>query len=156
MKSLKKLVAVVAMVGVLGSAAVVFAATVKSPAEIAAGLTGKSVEEVNKDRAAGKTYGTIAKDAGKLDQFKAQMLEQKKALLDQRVKDGTLTKERADEIYNAIKANQAVCDGTGNAKIGRQKGAGFGSGGCGLGTGEGRGQGQGKGGRMGMGRGIQR
>lgn len=145
MMNMKKFVAILTVVGVLGAAGAVYAATAKTPADIVSGLTGKSVEEVTKDRAAGKTYGTIAKDAGKLDEFKAQMLEQRKAILDQRVKDGTITQERADAIYNAMKSNQAICDGTGNAGLGMRNGAGCGAGGCGAGNGQGRGLGSGKG-----------
>lgn len=160
MKNLKKLVAVVVAVGVLGTAVAAFAATAKTPADIVAGLTGKTVEDVTKDRAGGKTYGTIAKDAGKLDEFKAQMLEQRKALLDQRVKDGIITQERADAIYNAMKSNQAICDGTGNAGLGMKNGAGCAAGGCGIGNGQGRGAGKGMGGGfgtgMGAGRGLNR
>ena len=127
-----------AAVGILGTAGVAYAAAAKTPAEIAAGLTGKTVEEVAQERAAGKTYGTISNDAGKLEEFKAQMLEQKKAVLDQRVKDGTLTQQQADDIYNAIKNNQANCTGSGNARIGG-------------GFGRGAGMRQGAGGRMGRG-----
>lgn len=152
MKNMKKLIALIAVVGVLGSAGAAFAATAKTPAEIAAGLTGKTVEELYKERTAGKTYGTIAKDAGKLDEFKIQMLEQKKAVLDQRVKDGTLTQQQADEIYNAIKNNQATCNGTGNAQLGKKCGAGFGSG-AGRGPGMGRGAGMGNGSCIGIGAG---
>ncbi|HEX2944647.1 MAG TPA: DUF2680 domain-containing protein [Clostridia bacterium] len=145
MKNMKKFVAVMAAVGILGTAGVAYAATVKTPAEIAAGVTGKTVEEVAQERVAGKTYGTIANDAGKLDEFKAQMLEQKKAVLAQRVKDGTLTQQQADDIYNTIKNNQANCTGVGNVRIGNRNGAGFG---CGAGVG------QGMGGRMGRGAGM--
>lgn len=139
MKNFKKLIAAVAVIGVLGTAGVAFAATAKTPAEIVAGLAGKTVESVTKERVAGKTYGTIAKDAGKLDEFKTQMLEQKKSVLDQRVKDGTLTQQQADETYNAIKNNQATCNGTGSTGMGRKAGAGFGAGNCGMGNGQGRG-----------------
>jgi hypothetical protein len=149
MKNMKKMIAVIAAVSVLGTAGVAYAATVKTPAEITSALTGKTVDEVIKDRAAGETYGTIANDAGKLDEFKAQMLEQKKAVLDQRIKDGTLTQAQADEIYNAIKNNQATCDGTGNAQIGKKYGAGFGAG---AGNGQGMmGRGMGRGAGMGYG-----
>ena len=151
MKNMKKLIAVIAVVGVLGTAGVAYAATVKTPAEIAAALTGKTVEEVNKDRAAGETYGTIANEAGKLDEFKSQMLEQKKAVLDQRVKDGILTQQQADEIYNAMKNNQATCNGTGNAQMGMKYGAGFGNG---SGKGQGMGRGMGRGAGMGYGAGA--
>lgn len=161
MKNMKKFVSVLAAVGVLGSAGVVLAATASTPAEIAAELTGKQVEELYTERAAGKTYGTIAKDAGKLEEFKQKNLEQKKAILDQRVKDGKLTQEKADEIYNAIKNSQANCDGSSDA-IGKEFGAGFGQGsgmrngqGAGQGVGKGAGQGQGQGKGMGNGGGMR-
>lgn len=148
MRNVKKLVAVIAVVGVLGAAGAVYAADLKAPADIAASLSGKSVEDVNKEKAAGKTFGTIAKEAGKLDEFKTQMLNQRKAVLDQRIKDGKLTQQRADEIYNAIKNNQASCDGSGSAKIGKQFGAGFGNAqGQGIGNGKGMGRGAGMGNR---------
>jgi len=87
------------------------------------------------------------------------MLEQKKIVLDQKVKDGRLTQEQADAIYNAIKNNQATCDGTGRAGIGRKYGAGLGQG-CGMGLGQGAGLGMrnggGFGGGMGAGRGLNR
>ena len=111
-------------------------------------MTGKTVEEVNQERAAGETYGAIANEAGKLDEFKSQMLEQKKAVLDQRVKDGTLTQQQADEIYDTIKNNQVTCDGTGNIQNGKRCGAGFGSG---AGKGQGMGRGIGRGAGMGFG-----
>ena len=145
-KGLKKVTAIMVAIFVLGTAGAAIAATYKSPADIVSGLTGKTVDELYKEKAAGKTYGNIASDAGKLEEFKVQMLEQKKASLDQQVKDGTLSQERADEIYNAIKANQAICDGTGNSGLGMRSGAGCGSGGCGMGDGQGRGAGRGMGG----------
>lgn len=137
--NLKRWVALTVVVVVLGTTGAVFAATAKTPAEIAAGLTGKTVEAVTAERAAGKTYGTIAKDAGKLDEFKAQMLEQKKIILDQRVKDGIITQQQADELYSAIKTRMAFCDGTGT--------------GSGMGMGRGRGMGMGAG--MGRGAGMR-
>lgn len=159
MKRLKKLAAVVSVIGVLGAAGAAFAATTITPAEIVSGLTGKTVTELYQERSTGKTYGTIANEAGKLEEFKTQMLEQKKIVLDQRVKDGSLTQEQADDIYNAIKNNQAACDGTGSAGIGRKYGAGFGQS-CGMGLGQGAGAGMrngaGFGGGMGAGRGLNR
>lgn len=73
-----------------------------------------------------------------LTEWKAQVLQQKKTILDQRVKEGTLTKSQADTIYNEIKENQATCDGTGSKGIGKKYGVGFGNGrgqGMGLGCG---------------------
>lgn len=159
--NLKKLVVIATVIGILGAAGAVYAAAVKTPADIAAGLTGKSVEDLYKERAAGKTYGTIAKDAGKLEEFKKQVLEQRKAILDQRVKEGTLSQQRADEIYAAIKNNQTTCDGSGSAAIGRKNGVGFGqgsgmAGGRGAGMGAGNMAGGGAGAGMGAGRGMNR
>lgn len=146
---MKKLVTVLTVVSILGVAGVAFAATIKTPAEITSALTGKSVTQVNEERADGKTYGTIAKEAGKLDEFQTQMLAQRKAVLDQRVKDGSLTQAQADEIYNRIKTNQTNCNGTGLGQ-GACGGAGFGQGACG-GAGGGMGCGQGTGGGFGGG-----
>lgn len=140
MKNLKKIIAAAAVIGMLGASGTAYAATVKTPAEIASELTGKTVEDLYKEHASGKTYGTIAGEAGKLEEFKAQMLEQKKAVLDQRVKDGQITQEQADEIYDAIKSKQANCDGS-NAAIGKKYGSGFG---MGIGMGKGKCAGMGK------------
>lgn len=146
MKNLKKLIVVVTALGVLGTAGTVYAAALKTPAEITSAVTGKSVEAVTEERATGKTYGTIADEAGKLDEFKDQMLEQRKAALDQEVQDGKLTQAQADEIYNAIKNNQALCNSAGAGQLGRGcgvravNGQGFG---CGAGLGNGYRAGQG-------------
>jgi hypothetical protein len=132
---LKKLLVAVTMVGMLGVAGTAYAAVNKSPADIVAGITGKSVTEVNQERAAGKPYGAIAQEAGKLEEFQVQMLEQKKTILDQRVQAGQLTQAQANQILAAIKNNQTLCDGTGNG-MGKMQGLRMGSG-AGLGRGRG-------------------
>lgn len=118
MKNIKKLVLSLAVVSVLSTSVVFGVAATKSSADITVGLTGKTVEQVEVERASGKTYGTIANEAGKLDEFKTESLKQKKVVLDQRVKDGNLTQAAADEIYNSIVTSQATCDGTGSAGCG--------------------------------------
>ncbi|MDR3600886.1 MAG: hypothetical protein P4L49_10465 [Desulfosporosinus sp.] len=148
MKNFKLYIAAATIVGLLGVTGTAFAAvTGQTPAEIAASLTGKTVAQVTAERATGITYGTIAKEAGKLDEFKAATLEQKKLILDQRVVDGNLTQEQADTIYNRLVTNQATCDGTGSTAMGKGMGAGFGQG-------MGNGQRNGGGSRGGMGRGT--
>ena len=137
MKNFKKLIAAATIVGVLGVTGAAYAVGAMTPAGIAAGLTGQTVEQVTAERASGKTYGTIASDAGKLDEFKTQILEQKKIILDQRVKDGNLTQAQADQIYASIKTNQISCDATGSAGIGSRNGVGFGQG---MGMSKGAGQ----------------
>jgi hypothetical protein len=145
MKRFMKVTVIIAVIFALGTTGTVFAASTKSPAEIVSELTGKTTDEVNSERVAGKTYGTIANDAGKLEEFKTQVLVQKRAYLDQRVKDGTLSQERADAIYDAIEEAQSLCDGTGGDSQGVGCGAGFGAGagtgGCGVGASLGRGAG---------------
>ena len=151
MKKIRILVIALAITAILGTAGIAFAAASgKTPAEILSSLTGKTVEQLFTERGQGKTFGALAQQYGKLDQFKAQVLGEKKAILDTRVKDGKLTQQQADDAYKAMKDNQADCDGTGSARIGQKNGAGFGmgqgKGGSGHGTGNGRGQGNGCGG----------
>jgi hypothetical protein len=138
MKNFKKFVVSAAIIGVLGTAGTAYAANIKTPAEITANLTGKTISAVFQERLSGKTYGTIANESGKLSEFQSQMLEQKKAILDSKVKDGLLTQQQADEIYSRIKNNIAVCDGTGSGQMGRNYGLGV------NGFSNGRGQGLGR------------
>lgn len=123
---------VMAIVGVLvlvlsAGSIMVFAATYNSPAEILAAIRGKTVEEVIAERRdTGKTYGTMAKEAGSLEDFRKEMLEMKKAVLKDKVKDGTITQEKADEILARIEENQLNCDGSGCLMDGERMGIGFG------------------------------
>lgn len=148
MKIMKKVLVTGAVVLAMGATALTALAVTKTltPAEILAGLTGKPVETVIAERnEKEQTYGALASDYGVLDKFQSQMLEEKKEYLEQRVKDGTMTQERADAILAAIEANQADCDGTGNGNR-AGLGAGFGSGyGGGMGGGYGGGYGRGNG-----------
>lgn len=159
----KHVLATIVAAGILTIGVAAYAAESLTPAEIAVNVTGKSLIAVQAERAAGKTYGTIAKDAGQLDAFKASSLESKKAILDQQVKDGRITQAQADATYAAIKAAQATCDGTGTARIGRANGMGFGSGsglrdgtGTGMGFGRNSGNAAGTGAGRGQGMGMHR
>lgn len=135
MKKIKTFALAMAVVSTLSSSIVFAAVTTKSPAEITSGLTGKTVAQVTQEKA-----------AGKLDEFKAESLKQKKQILDQRVAEGKLTQEKADEIYNALKTNQENCDGAGGGSIGKMNGIGFGQGqGMGKGAGQGNGMDRGAG-----------
>ncbi len=119
-----------------------------TPAELAAGITGRTVESVVAEKIeTGRTYGKIAFDAGKLDEFKTEALEIKKDQLASQVTSGTMTQERADTIITALEKNQANCDGTGNAGIGKSLGARFGANGAGMGTGRGSTTERGRGGQ---------
>lgn len=152
MKRIRTIAVTTLLVMFGGASAVYAAASVLTPGDIAAGLTGKSQAELYEERSAGKTYGAIASEAGKLEEFKSQMLEQKKALLNQKVLEGKITQDQAEQVLEAIENNQAACDGNGfkGAEIGKSNGLCFGQGrgksspmgrGRGLGYGLGRGQG---------------
>ena len=121
----------------------------RPPAEAAAGVTGQTLEQVTAEKLeTGKTYGAIANDAGKLAEFKDAMIQMKQEELNERVAEGTITQERANDIMAVIEERTADCDGTGPAD-GTRLGGGFGRGGSGAGKGAGRGQGYGMGGGQG-------
>lgn len=150
MTKMKKMILITAVIALVGAISIgAYAATTyETPAEAAAGITGQTVDQVVAERLeTGKTYGTIADEAGKLDEFKDAMIQMKQDVLDQRVADGAITQERADDIMAAVEERAATCDGTGPAD-GARLGGGFGFGRSGE-TGRGAGQGQG----YGMGRG---
>lgn len=128
-------IALLATIGVTAFAA----STYQTPAEAVAGLTERTVQEVVDVRTeTGKTYGTIAKEAGKLEEFKKEVLEVKKDRYAQLVADGKMTQAQADAAIAAIEENQATCDGTGGGSCGMRNGSGFGRG-NGNGSGFGRG-----------------
>lgn len=131
----------------LGASAYAASGAAPTMADIAAKVSGKSVESVTKLRQdSGKTYGQIAQDAGKLDEFKAEALKVKKQILDERVAAGTLAQERANEIYATIEKNQTTCNGDGSQRGSCGLGGGFGAGaGAGRGCGGNFGAGQGRG-----------
>jgi hypothetical protein len=113
MKNRKITTVITAIVVVAALSVVAFAATAQTPAEILAGLTGQNVDDVIAHRTqSGNTYGALASEAGKLSEFQAQMLENKKAALQERVESGRLTQEQADAILAQIEEHQADCDGT--------------------------------------------
>ncbi len=126
------------------------AADYQTPASIVASLIGKTVTDVIQERFnTGKTYGTIAAEAGKLEEFKNEMLDNKEKILNDKVENNLISQEQADEILDTIKERQAVCDGTGFGQgngtgngSGRRNGVGRGQG-SGFGNGVGRGQGAG-------------
>ncbi len=156
MKNFKRLVTLGAVTLAIGATSLTaFAASQYStPAEALAGITGRTVESLVEERKeSNKTYGTIAQEEGKLDEFKLEVLEMKKANLAAQVDQGKITQDKADDIIEKLEENQANCDGTGRAQVGRKLGAKFGSNGEGLGNGgENRGNGQARG--QGSGRGM--
>lgn len=136
MKIKKKITFALALVLTLSIGTITLAAPRHNAqnAEVLANLTGKTVEELVQERYnSGKTYGQLAEEYGVYDKFRAETLNNKKSILDQRVKDGTLSQKDADTIYNRMKENQE--NNTGYMGPGS-----CGAYGMGLGMGRGRGR----------------
>ena len=87
--------------------------TLKSPAEIYAEIKGISVDEAYAQRNAGNGLCWQDEDAGAREEFRAQMLEDKKAFIQEKVTAGELTQQEADEIIADIENNLANCGGPG-------------------------------------------
>lgn len=120
----------------LGSTAVFAAENYKTPAEIVSALSGKTLDEVIGARQNGQTYGQQAADADKLEEFKAERLEQYKITLDEAVQAGRITQDEADELYAAMEDRMELCTGAGTGGYGFNRGAG--SNGLNYGRGMGR------------------
>ena len=155
MKNLNKVAVIGAIIFAIGVTSVsAFAASdYNTPADIVAGLTGRAVDEVVAEKAeSGDTYGELADQAGMLDAFKAEMLALKKAVLDEKVATGAITRESADEIIEVIEERQENCDGSGSDEdrlylgLGSMSGHGDGNGQGLNGSGNGYGQNTGIGG----------
>ncbi|MDQ0148996.1 hypothetical protein ACFO6R_05300 [Eubacterium multiforme] len=110
-----------------------------SPADIVSELTGRTTESIIEEHTSkNKTYGTIAKEASKLNEFKKENIKFKKEQINEKVANGTLTKAEGEKIIKDLETNQANCDGNGsnNNKIrlklnkGNGKGAFKGNGSC--------------------------
>ncbi|WMJ78830.1 MULTISPECIES: hypothetical protein [unclassified Sedimentibacter] len=130
-KSKKIILAGVAAFTLAITSVTAFAFTTGSPAEIFAGLTEKTVDEaIDLRYESGKTFGQLASDEGVWEEFNTEMLEGKKSLLDERVANGYLTQEEADEIYSGILERTEYCDGygIGGGRMGCNYGNGFGQG----------------------------
>ncbi len=160
MKKIKHFICLLAALIVFAASSVtVSAAGNETPADIVARLTERDVKDVIQEKLdTGKTYGTIAKEYDKLDEFKEECLKLKEQILKENVKNGLLSQEEADNILAAIKEYQATCDGTGGGGCcGWNKNQGYGNG-CGLGRGcgYGRNRNSGYGNGCGYGRGWNR
>ena len=138
---------------VIGLSTAAFAATdYKTPAEIVAGLTGKTVDEVAADRQDGTSYGAQAQAADKLDEFQTERLALCEQNLEQLVLDEKLTQAEADKLLENMELCMESCDGTGTG-VGQGERNGTGTGLC-DGTGVGQNSESGTGRGMGMGRGT--
>jgi hypothetical protein len=148
MKMKKPFIALsILVVIIISLSSVAFAAgVVKTPAEIVAGLTDRTVDEVTAARQNGTSYGAQAAAADQLEAFQDQRLEQYKTTLDEAVTNQELTQAEADTLYNNMKDRIESCTGTGTGTgSGFRNGTGNcgGSGTCGMGQGYATGTGRG-------------
>ena len=155
MNKIRNIVAASALTLAMGvtSITVFAAAKYDSPQEALVGMTGKTVEEITEKKVQeNKTYGAIAAEEGKLDEFKVELLEQKREVIQERVAEGVLEQEDADAVLERIQERQETCIGEGNPGEGMMEGIGmkFGNGpedgqgnGNGIQNGEGNGNGNG-------------
>ena len=142
MKSIKVIFPVMVILLLLGAvAAGAYAASGhKTPAEVVAGLTGRSLDSVlTERRETGKTCGEMAADAGKLEEFRKEKMEIKKENLNARVAEGKISREQAGEMLKAMERHQANCDGSGPDGACRGLHERFGFGGNDRGAGQGPG-----------------
>jgi hypothetical protein len=124
---MKRLFVIIAAVVVMSIGAVALAATpAKTPAEIVADLTGKTVDQVIEAREDGKTYGAQAAEADKLQEFKDERLAQYEIALDEAVQENRITQAEADELYETMESRMDSCTGNG-AGAGSNNGCGLGN-----------------------------
>lgn len=136
MKSKMSLVVGLVIVMMLGATGFAFADGLFGPASIYADLTGKTAEEAYADKVeSDSTFGELAEKAGVYEEFQAEALKAKTVLVNERIEDGTLTREQGDQVLEAL----ASCDGERDRVLQGALGTGQGNGfGAGNGDGQGR------------------
>lgn len=111
----------------------------RTPAEITAELTERSVDDIIKEIVeTGKAFSTIAEEAGKIKEFKEESLKSQEAVINSRVESGLISQNEADQILSQFKSYQDNYNGYGYGYgygYGCGMGMGMGYGGCGRGMG---------------------
>lgn len=118
------------------------------PASILAEKLKISLSEAAALKETGSTYSQVAVVKGiSLDDFRKELIEKRKKLIDERVKEGYISEQQGELMKERIENNISNCDGTGNGGNCRGSGLGmmFGTRGNGCGLGQSKGFGRGKG-----------
>ncbi|HOD92889.1 MAG TPA: hypothetical protein PLT91_02730 [Clostridia bacterium] len=116
MTKIKRIMVIGLVILSLGAVAIagVAATEYKTPAEAYSALNGVTTEEAYALRkSTGKTFGMLALEAGKSEEFKSIILQMKKDKINESVVSGEITQEEADALLAKLEANMANCDGTG-------------------------------------------
>lgn len=119
-----------------------------------ADLLGMSSDEIAAQRQDGKSLEDIAagKDVSK-EALVGTMLESRKSVLDQAVKDGRITEAQAETMIANMETR--ISERVSDPAVGPRGGAGTNGAGCGMGAGLGEGQGRGPGAGQGLGAGAR-
>lgn len=126
---------------IMTSGIAVYAGQGFSPVERLSELTATPVETLYEEKG-DLTFGELASQKGVIEEFRKDMLENKKNILEQRVTDKRLAQEEADAIYSKLLEKREDCDGSGFQRNEEKLGLGFGTG-NGMGNGEKISRGQG-------------
>lgn len=153
---MKKVVLSLVVVLIFSMGVVVLADSFDTPGEVFADLKGITLEEAYNLRGSDKTFGELAKGEEFYEEFLKANLESKKAIIEQKVNEGLITTEQAQELLTLLES----CDGTGQKQLGKKYGIGFGKefnndGNC-SGNGRNLTNGKGKSQRRGRGNGLGR
>ncbi len=106
--------------------------------DVVADLTGLPVGDIQAERAEGASVADIAEANGvSTEDVVAKALDERKAILDAKVADGTITQEQADLAYDRM--TERLTDRVTTDEIGRPEWAGQGCGQGGVGAGRGQG-----------------
>lgn len=105
--------------------------------KVIAGALGMTEDELQAERAGGKSVADLAKEKGvSVDKIKDEMIKERKAQLAQLVKDGKITQEQMDAMLKNMETmmDQAIQRDTVGPMNGRggKMGMGNGGGGCGA------------------------
>ncbi|MTI47369.1 DUF2680 domain-containing protein [Sporosalibacterium faouarense] len=156
---MKKLISVsLVAVVLLALGGITFASGFDGPADTYSKLADISVEEAYQQRGIDKTFGQLAEENGFFEEFRNANLEYKKAILEEKVEEGVITQEQAEEIIKAMEEGCTLEPGTNRwgQEYGLCFGTNYGNQGIGMNgaNGQGLGKGRGYGQRRGNGRGF--
>ncbi len=116
---MKKIVIIIATMFGLSLALVgTLAFTTLEPVALLSDLTGIPQQEIQEMKDSGIRWGQIAFKQGVSEEFRNTMLENRKLVIEAKVKDGTLTQEQANEILARMDENRLNCLGDPNANEG--------------------------------------
>lgn len=113
MKFPKKIIAATLTLLVLGGGSAAYASAGASSLAVLADAADTSVDTILENREDGETLGSIAAEYGVLAEFQEARLADRIALIQEKVEEGTLTQDEADEIIATMEDHLADCDGTG-------------------------------------------